>query len=88
MQTTFPICERIAGSGVSAEHEILQECSVWAIGLGYVVEFADLDSALVLVVSLDDVSGEETKSNIRRPGTVHKAFANGRAVDANVIDGA
>lgn len=65
---------------------MVQECSLWAIRLRQIVEFADSRCAPVLVVSLDDVCGEKAKNDIRRPGTVDKAFTNRCAVDANMVD--
>ena len=56
------------------------------ISCGQIVEVVDHSYALVLVVSLDNVGGEETKHDIGRPGTVRDAFTNRSAIDANVVE--
>src|ERR1044072_9683487 len=65
---------------------MVQECSLWVISGGHIVEFVDPRGAFVLVVSLDNVCGEETKNNIGRPGTVNDAFSNCRPIDAYVVE--
>lgn len=64
---------------------MVQECSLWAISGGHIVEFIDPRGAFVPVVSLDNVCFEEPKNNIGRPGAVNDAFTNRRPVDAYVV---
>jgi hypothetical protein len=66
---------------------MVQDCSLWLIKRTHRVEGTPEELLLWIVVSLDHVCGEESKNYLRRPGAVDVTFTDGRAVDADVVNG-